>query len=148
MSHTTTLKSVVVRDTQALRSAVTKLQGQGIRCSLQENVVPRMYYQNQHTACAFVVKLDDCKYDVGFDKQTDGTYAPVFDEWAGHIGKVIGVDTPLGATEETKTEAAIGKLMQAYSEHATINAATAQGYFVESATTDAEGNIHLTLGGY
>lgn len=150
MSHTTTLKGVAIRDVSALRQATTKLKAKGINCELVENTRPRMYSTQQGPTCQYVLKLHDGKYDVGFHKQSDGTYAPVFDEWRGHVGNQIGADVnvcPMPGTPEGKAQHQIGQFMQAYTEAATVNAAVGQGYSVEESVTDEQGNVHLTLGG-
>lgn len=149
MSHTTTLKTVAIKDVAAMRNAVAELRAKGINCELRENVKPRMYYQNQHGVCPYVLALPNCPYDVGFDKQPDGSYAPVFDEWAGHIAGQIGAGAscPMPNTPEGRAQHALGQFFQAYAKHATINAATAQGYMVESATVDNKGNVQLVLSG-
>ena len=151
ISHTTTLKGVQIRDTNALAAAVAELAARGIKCRLEQNVRPRMYYGNQHGVCPYVLKLDNAPYDVGFDRQEDGSFLPVMDTWAGHIQREIGVTNP--ACELPKDHAereammAIGRLSQTYAKHAAINAAAAQGYIVDSASTDEKGNIHLVLSG-
>lgn len=147
MSHTTTLKSVVIRDVSALRSAIEALRQEGVNCELREGAKPRMYYGNQHGKCDYVLHLGDSPYDVGFDRQKDGSYVPVFDEFARHVAKQIGAACPLPDTAEGRIQHQIGKFMQLYSMNAARNAALAQGYMVESMTTDADGNIHMTLGG-
>lgn len=147
MSHTTTLKAVQIRDIAALRAAVAELQQAGIKCQLAEKTKPRMFYGNQHGECDYVLQLTDSRYDVGFDRQTDGSYAPVFDEWGGHVGQQIGAACPMPDTPEGKAQHAIGKLMQGYAKHAAVNAATAQGYYVESTQVDEQGNVHLTIAG-
>lgn len=144
MSHTTTIKSVTIKDVAALKAAVKELQAAGVDCTLEENQKPRMYYQNQHPQNSdYVLRLGNCPYDVGFDKQEDGSYAAVFDEWGGHIHKKIGA--AVGECETTSPEHAIGRLMQLYSKNAAINAATAQGYMVEGCTTDKNGNLQLQI---
>lgn len=140
MSHTTKV-DVKISSASAIRSAVLALQQAGVSCSLLENAKPRMFYSNQHGECEFVLKLNDCPYDVGFERQPDGTFSPVYDEWGGHIAKKIGNSNASGFGKH------IGKFMQQYSAAVTIEAAVAQGYYVESTTTDAEGNIQLVLGG-
>ena len=59
MSHTTTLKGVTIKDTNALASAVVDLKSKGVNCELLTNTKPRMYYNNQHGVCAFVLRLAD-----------------------------------------------------------------------------------------
>lgn len=145
MSHTTTLKGVLIKDISALRAAVNDLKIAGVNCDLVENAKPRMYYSNQHNNSAYVLKLHDGQYDVGFDKQADGTYAPVFDEWGRHVSGKIGASCPMPNTAEGKAQHAIGQLLQSYQKHVAINAAVMQGYSVEGTHTDNEGNIHLVI---
>lgn len=147
MSHTTKLKSVEIKDVSALFSAVGDLKAAGIRCDLVQNAKPRMYYNDQHGQCAYVLKLHDSQYDVGFDLQKDGTYAPVFDEWGNYVGGQIGAACPMPNTQEGRAQHAIGKFLQSYAKHAAINAAVAQGYMVEGTEVDADGNVHLMLAG-
>ena len=150
MSHTTKLKTVIIRDVSALRSAVAELAASGIKCHMIENAKPRMYYAGQGEVCDYVLKLDAGKYDVGFEKQEDGTYVPVFDEYANYVGDFLGADRavcPLPSTREGKVQHQLGKFFQSYAKHAAINVAIASGYMVENTTTDAAGNVHLVLGG-
>lgn len=147
MSHTTTIRGVKITDIAALRSAVAELQAQGVNCTLMENTKPRMYYANQHGVCPYVLRLDNSPYDVGFDQQEDGSYVPVFDEWAGKVRGQIGATCPLPNTEEGRAQHAIGRLMQGYAKHAAMNAALAQGYMIESCETDQQGNVQLVLAG-
>lgn len=145
MSHTSTIKSVPIRDIGALQSAIDELASErGIKISLEQNAKPRMYYSNQHGVCDYVVKLHDKPYDVGLQKQDDGSYSLVCDTWAGHVRKAVGVadSCPIDATPE---EVAVGALMQSYAKHCAINTATAQGYIVESCMVDEDGEVQLTL---
>lgn len=148
MSHTTTLRGVPFKDVLAMRQAVTKLKARGVNCELLENAKPRMYYAEQGETCDYVLRLHDGKYDVGFQKQKDGTYAPVFDEWGSHVGGQVGADAsvcPVPRDAEGRALHQIGQFAQAYSECAAVNAATAAGHVVEGTHTDAEGNVHITL---
>lgn len=106
-----------------------------------------MYLDRQHAACPYVLKLHDAVYDVGFDRQKDGSYAPVFDEYAGHVGRQVGATCPMPNTSEGRAQHAIGQFSQLYAKHAAINAATTQGYMVESCETDEQGNLNLVLAG-
>jgi hypothetical protein len=120
MSHTTTLRTIKINNTTALKESVEYLQSQGIQCELLEDTKPRMYYQNQHGKCDFVLRLKDSEYDIGFDKQTDGSYAPVFDSWAGHIAKQVGIPTSCKVPQsaEEKQVAAVSRLLDCYAVHA------------------------------
>lgn len=147
MSHTTTLKTVSIRDLAALRAAVEELNAAGVSCDLVERAVPRMFYASQHGECDYVLKLHKCRFDVGFDKQADGSYVPVYDEWGNNVGTQIGATCNIAKTPEEKATQQIGRLMQGYAKHAAVNAAVSQGYFVESTVTDEKGTVHLVLGG-
>ena len=141
------MHNVVIRDISALKQAVSALKGKGINCELLENAIPRMYSSSQGDSCDYVLRLNGGKYDVGFQKQKDGTYVPLLDTWSGHVSNQIGATCPMPNTSEGQAQHAIGQFMQEYSKAATVNAAMQKGYIVESTETDAEGNIHLTLSG-
>ena len=91
MSHTTTIHSVKVTDIRALENAVRDLQNKGVNIDLVRDQAPRMYYRDQHGKCDYVVKLSG-NYDVGFVKQEDGSYSPVFDEWNHDVANSLGAD--------------------------------------------------------
>lgn len=151
MSHTTTIKNVPIRDTRALKSAVADLQAAGVACELVENQKPRLYsaaQSNDLGNCEYVLRLPNSRYDVGFKKQADGTYAPVTDTWGGDVSKNIGATCPVPNSEEGRAQHAIGRLMQAYTKHATLNYASDHGMMVENSTVGADGQITLTLGGF
>jgi len=162
MSHTTEIKAVPIRDINALRAAVNELKAKGINVELVQNENPRMYYSDQlqrhlgtkSETCDYVVKVKDAKYDIGFIKNDDGTYSMVFDDWQKSIKKVLGAEQKNAGRDEhwagrrdatEQTLHSVGKLTQAYSKHAAINAATTKGYQVTGTHTDADGNIHLEI---
>lgn len=151
MSHTTTIQGINITDTNAIRKAVDNLRARGVNISLAENATPRMYYEHQARevgVCDFVLKLPEAAYDVGLKKQEDGTFAPIFDEWAGSVSNQIGGQCAIPQTAEEKSMWAIGAFSQEYNKEAAIAAAQAQGYSVQSATTDADGNVNLVFAGY
>ncbi len=158
MSHTTTVKSVAIRDIDALRSAVKELQDAGVNCSLEEgeNIAPRMYYDQQSKELRgktpYVLRLPNSRFDVGFqrveDENGEVTYAPVTDFHGGYVANEIGAKCNCKPNGETVSapEQAIGHLMQLYAKNATINAAVASGYAVDSITTDeTTGEIHISI---
>lgn len=150
MSHTTKLKTIKIKDLRALESAVNDLKAKGVDCELRRNEVPRMYNEAQSRAtgqCDYVLRLNKSPYDVGFTKEADGTYSPVFDEWNGRVGSQIGATCPMPNTKEGKAQHAIGQFMQNYAKHATINAARAKGQMVNQ-SVDTKGNVVLTVSGY
>lgn len=144
MSHTSTVKSVPIRDVGALKAAVAELR-QSIGCRLEENTRPRAYYSDQIAVCPYVLRLDNSRYDVGFVLQADGSYLPQFDDWGGDIGRQIGAQNN---RLERDPATSIGRLSQLYTKHSAINAAIAQGYLVESCEQDAAGNLQLTVAGF
>jgi hypothetical protein len=173
MSHTTTVKSVPIKDIRALRAAINELKAKGVNIELEQNAVPRMYYANQlqkhmgrqSEVCDYVVRVKDAYYDIGLIKEADGSFTPVFDDYnyssssvpatkegSGPIRDSLGakfegkVDHWSGARQDTEqTLHSIGKLLQGYTKHATIFAATQAGYQVQRAWTDSEGNVQLEL---
>lgn len=150
MSHTTTIRGVKIRDEQAIRAAVRELREQGIKVDLLENAKPRMYSEPQANAvgtCAYVLRLENSRYDVALKKQEDGTFAPVFDEWANQVGSQLGSACPSPYTSEGKAQHQIGKFMQAYGKHAVINKARSMGQSVQD-VRNVNGKMVITLTGY
>lgn len=151
MSHTTTLKNVQINDIAALKEAVAFLKERGLEADLLENVVPRMYYGNQYGKCDYVLRLKNSPYDVGFAKQKDGAYAPVFDSWAGHLQKQIGNPTSckVPTTAEEREVVAVASLLNAYGVHAAKNQLQEQGYYGYEIEVDATDNSYtLTASEY
>jgi pyridoxine 5'-phosphate synthase PdxJ len=149
VSHTTTLKGMKIKDDKAMRDAVDALKQQGINCELLTNVKPRMYYNNQEAACAYVLRLHDGNYDVGFrfDEAT-GEYHAVLDTWSGYVAQQIGANPttcPMPTTTEGRTQHAMGRFLQEYGLHAAINAATEDGMIVNGYSKDEKGNYQLEL---
>jgi len=150
MSHTTTIKGVKIKDEAAIRSAVQELRSQGININLLENVKPRMYSAAQADAlgvCEYVLHLPDCRYDVALKKQEDGTFAPAFDEWQGHVAGQLGAACPMPNTPEGKAQHQIGKFMQAYGKHAVVNKARNMGQTVQDVRM-VNGKQVITISGY
>lgn len=145
MSHTSTVKSIRIQSVSALRAAVAELATKGIRCSLVENAVPRAYYPNQQGLgqADFVLKLDDCKYDIGLYKTADGSYEARTDFFAGSVEKVIGAPA---SCPESAEQARMGKLFQAYGVHAAMEAARKKGHMV-SRRDMPDGKVKLEVTG-
>ena len=141
MSHTTTVKADI-RSATAIKAAVAELKNQGVNVVLKTNVQPRMYYENQHPEkSAFVLHFPNSRYDVGLDRQANGTYALAFDAWGGDIAKQIG-DTRC----KDKAMAPVAKFVQSYTKHAAIQAAQAKGYIVSGSSVNPKtGEVNLTI---
>ena len=146
MSHVTRLSGIKYSDVKAIEQAVADLQKQGIKCSLVRNQKPRVHGMDASPVCDYVLKLNGA-YDVGFEKQKDGTFSPVFDSYQNHVGKEIGATCPMPHTAEGKLQHQMGKFAQAYALNAAKNKAMAEGYMVESEGIDSEGNVNLVLVG-
>lgn len=149
MSLTTKVNAIKIKDKAAVVTAVQALKAKGVNCQLKENVAPRMYYERQYAkkygkeTCDLVVALPG-PYDMGLHKESDGSYAPVFDNHCNHIGQYIGAKgTP--TTPEERELAPIGMFMQEYALAAAQNAAAASGHSYLGTTVDANGEIHLTV---
>lgn len=122
-----------------------------------------IFHQNPEE-CDFVLRLDDAFYDVGFIRSESGNLVPFFDDYDyrspyNSHGGSRGIKAILGAAYSGKTEHwsgqrdageqqlhSIGKFLQSYSKHATLEAATNQGYMVLGEQVDEQGNIHLSIG--
>lgn len=167
MSHTTTVKSVPIKNLLALNKAIQKLQEEGIKCQLLENVAPRLYYKDQmvrqkkrkNEICDLVLSLPECIYDVAFLKKEDGSYEIIFDDYVNQYAsgyKYKGINQVLGKpwkkakthwagdradTDETLTS--IGKLLGAYSEMAVREEATAQGYAISDYSMEEDGTVNM-----
>lgn len=153
MSHTTEIKTVPIRSISALEAAVRELNDAGINCKLTPNKAPRMYRQNQFQldtgkkTADYCLELTDGAYDVGFLANEDGTYKVVFDSWNNNVAKLLGArgKTDVARGGLNGTQADIGRLMSLYTKHASIEAATSQGYVVLDSTEDEQGQIHLQI---
>lgn len=142
MSHTSTVKSVVITSLPALKMAVDELAKEGIKIALQDGGVPRAYYSNQNGLgpADYVLVLGGCPYDVGLYNNGKGGFEARTDLWQGKVAKVLGV--PNAKTPEES----LGKLFQAYAVNAAIRHATSQGLRY-SRSKDAAGNVVLNIVG-
>jgi hypothetical protein len=146
VSHTTSLKAIVISSEPAIRAAVERLQRNGIQVQLLENVVPRAYFKGQvgmNTAADFVLRCDAAKYDVALYKEGNN-YDVRTDLWQGCVAKVFG--NPTTSTDPAvRAGAAVGKFTQAYGIEAARADARRRGLSVREVQ---EGNtVKLVLTG-
>lgn len=151
MSHVVQIRTVPILDTAALAAACEEMGGKltlnkktytWYGRSVGDYKLPAGMTAEDLGKCEHAAKFDGLNYEVGFAKSKiegeDGLY-PIFDFWGssrgGHDGKLLQDIVGEGA----------GRLMQSYSKHAAINAASLMGYQVSGCTTDAQGNIHLEM---
>ena len=143
MSHTATIKTLMLSDKHAITAAIAELKTKGVDCDLLENAVPRAYYKDQKGmgAADMVIKLHDSKYDVGLYRTEDGTYESRCDFWDGQIERQLGV-TP--GKDDSRDQAKLGKFYRSYAAHAASRAAIQKGYQV-SRVDNSDGSIRLTV---
>ena len=144
MSHTTEVLDIVFNDIEALTMAVKELNAAGVRCTLEKGGKPRAYFENQEGMgeADYVLRLQDSPYDVGFyqNAKLKGMVART-DLFQNRVAKVLGVQA---RDKESTTQAAMGKLYQAYAVNATIRQATKQGYKVRRVTKQ-DGTVQLVM---
>lgn len=182
MSHTATVKSVPIKDIRALHQMAAELNSKGVKCELKQNAIPRMYYQDQlkrhlgnnknftlnsnSEMCDYVLNVKDAYYDIGFVKDKDGNYVPIFDDFdyapyhttganrgIKSLKQVLGCEFKNAKTQHwsgavdanEQTLCSIGQALQSYSVHAATNAATDAGYSVLSTTTDELGQVLIEV---
>lgn len=150
MSHITRTK-VEFRDRGAIEATVRELQALGVPCRLEGAGRPRVHGAERAPECEMVVRLPG-SYDLGFQRQGDH-YSAVLDSYGvtsrcGGVGRYLGAPGagPSWHTDEA-AEHQIGRFTQLYAKNVAVSAAMAQGYLVEEVTTDAQGHMHITLGG-
>lgn len=127
---------------------VEELNKQGIRCELLENAVPRAYFKDQPNMgrADLVLKLTDCKYDIGLYKQADGSYEPRTDFFAGYVEKILGAKAS-DKTPDKINQAKLGKLFQMYGICAATEKARKSGYTVRRVANE-DGSMKLIVGGF
>jgi hypothetical protein len=118
-------------------------------------------YADQKKECDLVMALPG-EYDLGFEKQTDGSYTVSADFWSDHISEYLADPDVLAKAEETArqlqsenkyseadslmAEAKMSRFTQAYNKHAVMELAQAQGLqYMEMVQSD--GTIVLELVG-
>lgn len=102
--------------------------------------------------CDYVLHLHKASYDIGFLRNRKGEYVPFFDDWrqsiAGQLGAKYGGKVEHWSGDRDASEQqlhSVGKLLQAYTKHACIEAAVADGGMVLSDEIDANGHVQLMV---
>jgi hypothetical protein len=145
MSHTATINAIKIQSISALRDAVSELNASGIKCSLLEKATPRAYYPNQTGMglAPYVVQLSDCQYDIGLYEDGKGGYEARTDFFMGYVQKHLGVEA---CSIESRDQAKLGKLFQAYGICAATESARKQGHMVRRVAND-DGSVKLVVTG-
>jgi hypothetical protein len=145
MSHTSTVRHVLISSIPALREAAKELNSSGVPCALVENAKPRAYFSTQEGmgVAPYVLQLGaGCPYDVGFYPTQDGKgYEARTDLFMGHVGKLLGV-----AGGGVDAQQQLGRLYQLYAVHAATAVARAKGHMV-SRRVKPDGTIALEVTG-
>jgi hypothetical protein len=123
MSHFTSIQTQI-KDPDALREACTEL---GLE--LLANAEARGY-GDQRQRGDFVIRLKG-PYDVALQRQSDGTFGLLADQWDGHVEQEVGQN--------------FGRLLQLYAVHKATREARKRGLSVQR-TQRTDGSIKLTLG--
>ena len=143
ISHTTRVKAVKVTDIDALRAAVDTLaRERNVKITLEENTGARLW--STEPKFPYVVKVKDCRFDVGFERGEDGSYTPVFDAHGGYLAQFVGGGQKLAKTPEEQMLSNIGGLMQAYTREVLTRTAQMQGALVTTSTTE-DGTVVLQV---
>lgn len=146
MSHTSSVKSIIISNVDALRAAVEELNASGIRCSLKENASPRAFYQNQAGLgkADYVLELKDSRYDVGFYKSPNGGYEVRTDFWGKDVESKLGAQA---SAPDKGDQARLGRLFQTYGIHAAMQEARKKG-LMATRQKGADGKEQVVVTGY
>lgn len=149
MSHIIAAKSVPIKDKEAVRKAVEELGGTLVEKktynwfgrSVGDYPLPEGVSVSDLGKCEYAAKFPGINYEVGFSKiKGNEDLFPMYDFY-GYDGN----STHDGHKLKQKVGNGCAKLLQAYTKHATINAATLAGYMVLSNKLDKKGNVVLEL---
>jgi len=127
MSHFTTIKTII-RDQALLCDALRRLH---YNFQEGERVLIRGYQSN--TAHGQVVVDTGCKYDIGFQRQEDQTFAVCTDWWGVHNNTQI------------KEAEFLRQVNQTYSHLAVRQQVQLQGYVIEEERVLENGEIELVV---
>ena len=154
MSHNVTISDIKITDIDALEAACAELRSKGVKISLHKDATYLAYDSSQTKVYPYVIKMEESKYDIGFEKTSDGAYVPVFDPFAGQIQRVVGLDRNsvqnldlLNACAVNDPKVHIGKLMQTYGLCKAEAEAGQHGYTTQRVNSDG-GQVQLVVTGY
>jgi len=86
MSHYTTLAcKLTISDVEAMKDAAKEL---GLHFKVGGKV--RYYYSHGVQNADYVISIDGCPFDVGIIKEPNGNLRLVYDDYQGHVEKVLG----------------------------------------------------------
>jgi len=154
MSHNVTISDIKISDINALETAISNLQNQGIDITLETGTLYVGYAGREESGYTHVIKMGDSRYDIGLKADAEGNFIPVFDPWGGDVNRVVG----LNPTEFNEAElhnvcnisdpkVHIGKLMQEYGLCKAEYEAAIQGYSSQRIPGEG-GQQQLVVTGY
>lgn len=144
MSHNIAIRDVKITDIDALRSAISELQAEGVKVNLHDKGTFRTYSGNDNQS-EYTIELPDSNHDVGLIKQEDGSFSAVFDPYGGGVQKYLGANPKFVKTNDPK--AYIGKLMQTYALCKAEVESAMQGYTTTRQFDEATGVVSLVVEG-
>lgn len=164
MSHNVQISGIKINDLDALDKACAELRREGVKVSLERGTPGQRAlkfrtfgYGNNDPHADHVVRLGDCKYDIGLLQQSDGHYEPVYDDSLG-----LSVECPIACaykpgnrydfrpiTDPAEKAIAskghgIGKLMQRYTAIVTEKDARRRGRMVRRMMAE-DGTLQLLI---
>lgn len=164
MSHNVQITGIKIIDLDALDKACAELRKEGVNVTLdrgtpgkREKTFRTYAYGNNSTKADHVIRLDQCKYDVGLIQQPDGHCEPIYDNSLG-----LSVECPIACqyrpenqfnfrpiTDKAELELAakghgIGKLMQRYTAVLAEKTAKLRGFSTRRVIAN-DGTIELVM---
>ena len=113
MSHNVSIDHVKIANMSVLQTAIAELSKAGVGISLDQCGTFRTY-RGQPNKSDYTIHLPKETYDVGLNKQSDGSYKPVYDADLVANKSVACEYTP-GTSYKDRERGALGKLLQTYS---------------------------------
>jgi hypothetical protein len=127
MSHNVLIQNVKITSLDALRRAVTELQGEGINVALLDKQTFRTY-RGQSNKCDMCISLPGENHDVGMRLNQNGYYDLIYDPYGMHKdGTGVSCEFRQGDVYDY-SRIAIGKLLQRYSTCVTEDTFATQGF--------------------
>lgn len=146
MSHTTTVKSVIIKDLNALEQAVHSINKlEGMSLSFRRNGKVRLWSESRDVAASIDIPGVGQGLNVGFEGNQKIGYTPIFDAHGGWIAEYLGAGQHIAKTTEEKNLSNIGKLMQAYAAEVVRGEAMDLGLLVEEDFDPETGQVVLNI---
>lgn len=164
MSHNVQITGIKINNLDVLESALAELRKEGIGATLELGIPGaraltfRTYMHGSNSTKAdHVIRLSQCKYDIGLVQQPGGHYEPIYDNSLG-----LSVACPIACEykpgnqfnfrmirdkaelELASKGIAIGKLMQRYTAIITENDARRKGFLAQRIMAE-NGDLQIVI---